>query len=310
MQTEVQQYEELQNLFDMTDRFVAYGEELSDICDNIRTICNCVINESSTEGILFINSLVSFEADATTTTATKTNSNPDKKSILSKAALNAKDVTGRIKELLTRVGSWVIDFFRSTQAYAQKNINALNAAINALRGSNTNLNFKLKNICMEIGNVSLTPWVGQVNSAGSKEALAGKEGVLTKLRQTLQSAIVAEERTVEKNQMITILQSYVEANSRIATSDNKTVQAFTANAQSTVGKETDSAKMQLTHDKTICVVNCTNEITRFVLTQTGKLLNIVNGNMKKNDANASAAAAQNEANSNQNTAQTNSTIQK
>lgn len=283
MSTLLQEYEEMENLFYLSDLFAENGQELLDIHDNINTLYNCLKRETSLEGIGFIGSLFSSEADTTGVdpTGKKPNTGNRGKTV-NTAVLNAGSVMDKMKEFMRRVGRWIIEFFTKSTAYAQNlTANLAKAAAN-IQNNKNQLNFKLNNVCYDINNVVLDNWLGRLDGDKSRDDL-GK--IYQELKDTLESKVVKEAREISKQDMINLLQSYTAACNRVIASKNVALNNLKADVNK-AKTSSDAKQIKMIQGKATALVNFTNYFVRFVFRNTMKVLALTTKSAFSNKAQA------------------------
>jgi len=281
MMTLLQEYEECEDLFALTDQFVAYGEKLSDMLDNLKVVYHCIEREVSNEGIMLLNSFISLEADMNATAMTEgkvTASKGNKKSALSNAVMKAQSIMGKLREFMRTAGNWFNTFFTKAAATGINISNQLTQRILDIQNKNNNLNYKVRNIYLEVNNATLTPWLGRISGLNSREDLAK---MYAEMRNNLESRVVKDTKELSKEDMVNLLRGYSEANKRISserTTASRFYQSTIQNAQS----EKDQAKIKLYQDRMTAAINCANYIVRFIFRNSMKLLASTAQNIKQN----------------------------
>ena len=291
MSTLLQDYEQMEDLFDLSDQFAEYGQELLDTYDTINTLYHCLKKETSNEGISFISSLFGMEADTTTgasgvdPTGKKPNTGSKAKTV-NTAVLNAGSVMDKMKEFMRRVGQWILEFFGKSTAYAQKLAANLTQKATEINQNKTNLNFKMNNICYDINDVVLDNWISRIDGNKSREELGQ---IFQELKDTLESKVVKEAREVPKTEVITLLQSYSAACNRVIGSKDVALNNL-RNIIAKAKESKDPKEIKMIQGKVTAIVNFANYFVRFIFRNTMKVLSLTTKNAfsgKQTDNNTS-----------------------
>lgn len=285
------EYEQMEDLFDLSEQFAEYGQELLDTYDTISTLYHCLEKETNNEGISFISSLFGMEADTTAgapgvdPTGKKPNTGSKAKTV-NTAVLNAGSVMDKMKEFMRRVGQWIVEFFTKSTAYAQKLVAALTQKATEINNNKTNLNFKLNNLCYDINDVVLDNWIGRLDGDKSREELGQ---IYQELKDTLESKVTKEPREVPKTEVITLLQSYSAACNRVIGSKDVALNNLRNNIAKAKASQ-DAKEIKMIQGKATAVVNFANYFVRFIFRNTMKLLSLTTKNAfsgKQTDNNTS-----------------------
>lgn len=283
MSTLIQEYEECEYLFDLTDRFVAYGNELNDILDNIKVVYNCIKRETSSEGIAFLNSLFSTEADVANTNPTggatgtvkdrATASTGSKRRALSSAVMNAGNIVDRMKDFMKRIGNWIVDFFGKSVGYATKLVNALTQKLTNIRNNKNSMNFKLSGICFQFEKTDLEWWINAAPSS-TKEELARQ---YDQLKHDMEGQIVKEQSEKTKEEVSSIIQNYVSALNNIA-KYKATAWRSERDLLKKAVSEKDVQKIKGHQAAATYIVNAANYLVRFIFRNSLKLMGQIGKN--------------------------------
>lgn len=281
MMTLLQEYEECEDLFALTDQFVAYGESLNAMLDDLKVFYRCLEREVSNEGIMILSSLISLEADMNATGMTEgkvTVSKGNKKAALSNAVMRAQSIMGKLRDFMNMAGNWIKTFFTKAVATGINLSNQLTQRILAIQNKNNSLNYKVRNIYFEINNAAMTPWFGRISGLNSREDLAKMVG---EMRNNLESRVVKDTRELTKEDMINLLRGYSEANKRIASEQTTAIRMYKSTIQE-AQNEKDQTKIKLYQYRVTAAINCANYIVRFIFRNSMKLLAATAFNIKKN----------------------------
>lgn len=294
MSTLLQDYEQMEDLFDLSDQFAEYGQELLDTYDTINTLYHCLKKETSIESITFIGRLFGMEADAATTGTTGIDPTSNKKpnvagtnaKTVNTAVLNAGSVMDKMKEFMRRVGQWILEFFGKSTAYAQKLAANLAQKATEINQNKTNLNFKMNNICYDINDIVLDNWISRIDGNKSREELGQ---IFQELKDTLESKVVKEAREVPKTEVITLLQSYSAACNRVIGSKDVALNNL-RNIIAKAKESKDPKEIKMIQGKATAIVNFANYFVRFIFRNTMKVLSLTTKNAfsgKQTDNNTS-----------------------
>ena len=270
-------YEEMENLFSLTDQIVEYGENLVNAFDNIQIVYECMKRESSNEGLLFLDQLISFEANATPATGAGTGT-AKKSAVLSNAVMNAKSVMGRMKEFMGRAGSWIQNFFGKSVAMSNNFVVKLQQKLTDLQKNNSNLNFKFKNICPAeaINNAKLNAALARVNTANDRDTVLQ---VFNNVKQQTEGLIKKEEVTMDKNGVANLIAAYIAANQSIASARDSALRDFAANQD----KAKNAPKKWIKNNNgQTASINIANYLVRFIFRNTLKILGSTAKNIATN----------------------------
>ena len=281
------EYEQMEDLFDLSDQFAEYGQELLDTYDTINTLYHCLKKETSNEGISFISSLFGMEADApgVDPTGKKPNTGSKAKTV-NTALLNAGSVMDKMKEFMRRVGQWILEFFGKSTAYAQKLAANLAQKATEINQNKTNLNFKMNGICYDINDIVLDNWISRIDGNKSREELGQ---IFQELKDTLESKVVKEAREVPKTEVITLLQSYSAACNRVIGSKDVALNNL-RNIIAKAKESKDPKEIKMIQGKATAIVNFANYFVRFIFRNTMKVLSLTTKNAfsgKQTDNNTS-----------------------
>lgn len=291
MSTLLQDYEQMEDLFDLSDQFAEYGQGLLDTYDTINILYHCLKKETSNEGISFISSLFGMEADTATgasgidPTGKKPNTGSKAKTV-NTAVLNAGSVMDKMKEFMRRVGQWILEFFGKSTAYAQKLAANLAQKATEINQNKTNLNFKMNGICYDINDIVLDNWISRIDGNKSREELGQ---IFQELKDTLESKVVKEAREVPKTEVITLLQSYSAACNRVIGSKDVALNNL-RNIIAKAKESKDPKEIKMIQGKATAIVNFANYFVRFIFRNTMKVLSLTTKNAfsgKQTDNNTS-----------------------
>jgi hypothetical protein len=285
----LQGYEECEQLFMLTDKFIAYGENLIQEYCNLTALQKAVGMCRSDEALNIIASKFSLEADvqaaedptAASGGSTKPNSKPNKSKSagLSSTIMDkSRGALEKLKDFMSRSSTWFKEFFTKSEKYAAQVVNSLATKAAELDKSGSNINYKVKGVCLTPQDVQLQPVLAQITGAKSKEDLSK---VYETLQSTLAGKIPQEEQELTKDQVIDLLKSYAEANKRI-TSERQAASGFFEHTANTAAADKNNEALMLRQLQVTSAMNVVNYLVRFVFQNSAKLLSITAKGLVKN----------------------------